>query len=108
MMRIVKDLWRGDISLAITFWALFIVGNEAFDLFGLVLRNSSYLDDTPSVVRTFIYTITVLGIIYLPFSLVCVWRSAGKYEGIKVWSYSARALTILMLSYAILTQIGVM
>ena len=54
-------LYRGDVSLPVTFW-----------VFYFVLCNVAYF-------------IPVVNFIYWVFATLAVWNSAGKYEGLALW-----------------------
>lgn len=92
-MELIKALWRGDVSLAKTFW-LFGVGVNW--LFGVGLYYLLMLD--PQVLSTPVFvTVCVLVVskmIYLPFICICIWRSANKYKGPQVGAILAKLVVI--------------
>lgn len=75
-------LWRGELSLPITFWLYGVFGLFLVSLPSIVL-DQIYpdLDDAP-VITVLIYAISFFSaIIYFVFIFVAIWRSAWKYRG---------------------------
>ena len=94
-MSWLKQLWRGELSLSNTFWLFGVFG--AFLLLPLLVFVLSkplglvfpYMDiyamNEPAGAAIFI-----AWIVYYIFALVAIWRSAGNYQGKKVWAILAR------------------
>lgn len=81
-MRFIKTVWRGDAGLATTYW---IWGT----LVGLLLGAAGLLvGETGSAFLAILYLAFI--VIYFIWVSVGVWRSAGKYQGKRIWSTLAR------------------
>ena len=94
----IVDLFRGDVPLATTYWVFGVLfGNIGFSL---IIKNI-YKHDL-SMLKTPI-GIWSMGlffcfiVIYSLFISIAVWRSAGKYQGNKLWGILARATVALNL-----------
>jgi hypothetical protein len=96
MKERVEDLWRGRVSLNVTFWHFAV-------LYGLLLNAATSM--------LFLYLITseaglpiliasfLLPIPYNIFVIVAVWRSAGRYSGPAEWVDWARFGTVLWMVF---------
>ena len=95
------SVWRGETSLAVTFWGYFVAGTIliqiVFAAIGAAVIYGMYsgVDDLESVkgmvalfVVASLYFLVLLP--YLVFSTIAVWRSAGAFEGALVWPVLAR------------------
>lgn len=88
-------LFRGDVSLFITYWLFGVViggigGKLA--LFALE-RNYSELNVIPGNRKYFILGAIAI-LLYSLFVMVAIWRSASKYQGDKVWAYLAKIIVV--------------
>lgn len=54
-------LYRGDVSLPVTFWVFYML------------------------IGTVVFFIPVVNFFYYVFSTLALWNSAGKYEGLALW-----------------------
>ena len=112
-MNLIRDLWRGDVPLWKIFWfyyittipLLFLIEDymmkgilsfspgpvgTVFDSVNLTLTETLlYLADAGLILY-----VAFFSLIYLPFILIGVWRSADKYQGRKIYSYLAKFVII--------------
>jgi len=92
-MELIRALWRGDISLARTFWLFFFCGNALLNI-ALIPINLSSFRFTP--IGWVIFTLLVMIItIYFPFTLIATWRSANKYQGLQRNAILAKLAVIM-------------
>lgn len=89
-------LFRGDISLPITYWVFgVLIGNVAFQIILKVIE-FKYIDIATSQVGSWaVIAFYWLAIGYSIFMLIAIWRSAGKYKGKAVWAGLARVAVVL-------------
>jgi hypothetical protein len=91
-MRLIKQLWAGEIPLGLAFWRYTVVYGLLLNLvthalfFALLVKDA----DTIPVVLAF-----VLPIPYNILMIVAVWRSADRYPGPKSSAEAARAAAVL-------------
>lgn len=92
----VKRLFRGDVSLPITYWVFgALIGNVGFQVI-LTIIEFNYLELTST--QTGAWSVTGfywLAISYSIFMLIAIWRSAGKYKGRAIWAGLARVAVVL-------------
>lgn len=91
-MELIKALWRGDISLAKTYW-----------LFGfcvILLLKLTFLCfySQPQILSTFIgqmffFLLVLFAVVYNPFILIAIWRSANK--SLSRYAIAAKFMVIL-------------
>ncbi len=81
-MGFIKTVWRGDAGLATTYWFWGLI-------VGLLIAAGGFAVGSAESV--------FLGVLYIAFVVlysiwvsVGVWRSAGKYQGKRVWATLAR------------------
>ena len=94
-MDLVKSLWRGDISLARTFWFFGLCVHallSAGESYLIRLHNQAPL---PSAGFMSLRVLQIFSIIYDLFIFICIWRSANKYEGSQSYAIAAKAMVIL-------------
>ena len=88
-------LFRGDISLPITYWVFFVlIGKFAFEIATKIIE-LNYID----IISTQTGEWSVMGfywstIAYSIFMLIATWRSAGKYQGKAIWAGLARVAVV--------------
>ena len=95
-----RRLWRGDVSLVVTFWFYYVFGNA---LLGGIDRgiDSAGVYDNVSGLGTIIFAFAILTLLYFAFTAVCVWRSANKYSrankatGRAFWGSVAKVFVVL-------------
>jgi hypothetical protein len=92
----VTRLFRGDISLPITYWVFgVLIGNVAFQIILKVIE-FRYIDIATSQVGSWaVMAFYWLAIGYGIFMLIAVWRSAGNFKGKAVWAGLARIAVVL-------------
>lgn len=89
-MNYIRKLWRGDVSLVVTFWVWYIflslIVSVIHDV--VVLWLSGY----PAIVLVVVVLLDLMILLYLVFITVAVWRSATKYQGKYIWELLAKTL----------------
>jgi hypothetical protein len=92
----IKRLFRGDVSLVITYWFFaFFILNVVFNVaFELVEYN--YVKIYSSVIGKWLsYGFDAFILLYNIFILVALWRSAEKYRGGKKWISVVRFIVVI-------------
>jgi hypothetical protein len=95
-MNLIKKLWRGEIPLWQTFWLYGV-------LFPIVVLILYPIPLKILVHFIFIYMVyifaffIVMGLLYPVVIFVAIWRSAGKYEGRKIWMWLLKILVVVMI-----------
>jgi len=79
-------LWRGQISLPVTYWVWGIGGKVVFRFAGRAMGEAPMLLLLPFVAVAATYEIVIL---------VAVWRSAGNHPGSPVWAALARLAVVV-------------
>lgn len=81
-MGFIKTVWRGDAGLAMTYW---VWGT----LVGLLIAAASIpLASAESTFLAVLYVaFAILHAIWVSFG---IWRSAGRYQGNRIWATLAR------------------
>ncbi len=92
-MQLIKDLWHGDIPLSKTFWLFGVCASVLFKAIFL------YFTFQPQIFSTDIgwiifLPITILALIYSPFILISIWRSANKYKGLARYAILAKVMVV--------------
>lgn len=89
-MHLIKALWKGEIPLATTFFAF---GMSVVFILNLYIGffDPSYYTGPRSLITM---TIDIFAFVYLPFIGICIWRSANKYKGNKVWAILAKIMSL--------------
>lgn len=80
-MELIKDLWRGNVPLSRTFWVF------GFGVNLLLTIALLYLNFQPNLLTTksgavFYLLVLLFSVIYGPFILIGIWRSANKHQGL--------------------------
>ena len=75
-------LWRGQISLAFTYWVVGFAGNFAILVIPLLT-----LDSLRGPMSTPHWIHLAISGVYFLFSAVCVGRAAGKLDRSKTWPF---------------------
>ena len=92
--NLVIDLWRGDISLAKTYWLFGVVVGICFAItFAFIEFQSSGLSEGFGPVV--IIGLILFYFIYAIFINIAIWRSASKYQGPKRWAILAKIMVII-------------
>lgn len=93
---LVKRLWTGQVSLPKTYWLAGVLVNLVLSviMFGVIGATEG---DPAAVIASF-----GVVMLYQIFIFVAIWRSAGFYQGPKVWAILARVAIVLgMISNAV-------
>ena len=77
------SLFRGEVSLAKTFWLYFVL----VFFVSHVIQSVIFRVGAPVWIG---FVIDIAFAVYLPLILISVWRSAGHYRGKRIWSVFAR------------------
>jgi hypothetical protein len=94
-MEFVKELWRGNASLPFSYWVVAVIGNALFTITDRILDGAGYYDFITEGMLIFIWGFIIVSTGYFLFTVVCVWRSATKYEGKTVWAILAKIAMVL-------------
>lgn len=84
-MGFVGRLWRGEVSLAVTFWIFFAVVTGFFRM----------LEGAPAAGGGTSGTAFAVSLAYYAFITVAVWRSSLKYRGPAVYPILAQGVMVL-------------
>ena len=84
-MNNIKKVWRGNLPLSMTFWAFGVGGYIAL----VVLMLAPLV-----IVNVLGYALSLAYVIFIP---VAIWRSAGKYDGSRLWPVLAKLVAALQL-----------
>ena len=93
-MELVKQLWRGDVPLARTYWMFGVLVGVFFSI-AAVLIEYIYIQISKSFGQVPIYVLLTAEYIYFPFIYVAIWRSSNKYTGPSYWATLAKVATVL-------------
>jgi hypothetical protein len=85
--NIVRRLWAGEVPLARAFWSYAVIGGTALNGLTTLLAMALLTMDAPATVAIAAF---VLPVPYNLLVLVAVWRSAGAYQGSRIWADLAR------------------
>ncbi|TAK08158.1 hypothetical protein EPO44_03005 [bacterium] len=93
-MDLIKELWRGDVPLSTAFWRF------GFGVNFLLNAAFLYLNFQPDILTTaigmiFFLLLLLFFIVYGPFILIAIWRSANKYQGFQRNAVAAKIVVIL-------------
>lgn len=83
----ISALWRGEFSLAMTYWGFAQLGGLVLAIPQLGLRVLK-LNDAADVLDG-------IALVYSVVVIVGIWRSAARYTGHRIWADLARAATVL-------------
>ena len=87
-MRLIINLWAGDVPLVRTFWIFGVFVVVVFVYVPPIFYLSGSLPTIPAI-RALSAAHFWISLIYVFFVIVAIWRSAIKYEGSKIWSFMA-------------------
>jgi hypothetical protein len=92
---IVRQLWRGDVRLPITYWVFGALVGLAVGLAYMVIE-FNYMKIANSSFGPFLLLfLAIIVIIHQMFWSIATWRSARKYNGSRVWSVLARVAVVI-------------
>ena len=91
--RAMASVWRGEYSLATTYWGFSQLGGLllAIPQFGLRLLKYDRVADVVDGVAVAYAVIVIVGI----------WRAASRYRGHRIWADLARAATLMPILFAL-------
>ncbi len=92
MMRLIKQLWAGEIPLGQAFWLYNVVYGLLLNLVTLALFLALLVRDANIVLVALAFA---LPIPYNLLMIVAVWRSADRYQGPKSWAELARIAALI-------------
>ena len=95
----VVRLWRGEVSLPVTYWVWGVLCNglaRVLILMVLLLTNASLV-----LART----AAVLYLAYSVFIIVAIWRSSSRYAGPRIWKDLARLSLALLLIFRLVDRL---
>lgn len=93
-MGTIKKLWKGNLSLFLTFW---LFGIAIFIIFRLLFYyiNQNYIEFTSKFGSYPLYFLSSVSLIYSLFIWVAIWRSSDKYKGSQYLAAAAKLVVIL-------------
>jgi len=108
----VLRLWRGDISLPITYWVFLVLARVVQAtitwVIGFYARGVWEVNCTTVACwfgvlafSIFVVAIVLFSLVYTVFSSIAVWRSSRKYEGPQVWAWLAQLTVVTGIFVAI-------
>lgn len=104
IMDYIIKLWRGDELLVVTYWVFGFGVNLLFNICSKVLDRQD-----PSEINGWATIILILvAVLYAPYILVCVWRSANKYKGNPIWSSLAKISVVVSVCGVGATILGIL
>ena len=96
----VARLWAGEVPLHRAFWDVAVIGGLVVNLTTSLLFLVLITADRPVAALIVGYGLSVP---YNGLALVAVWRSAGRYEGERMWADLARVASLVWLAALSLT-----
>lgn len=94
-METIRELWRGEISLPRTYWLWGSVIYGLVVVFVGTLMIAALVAATGFPFLTSVWqSFIILGGMFMN---VAIWRSAGNYQGPRVWTIVARIIAVLSL-----------
>lgn len=94
-MEFIKELWRGNVKLVITFWIVSFIGNALFATLGGFLEGIGFYDQFTNKKQFIILSFSIIFILFYFFTLVCVWKSSSKYTGRTLWATLAKIYVVI-------------
>ncbi len=110
-MGFVKQVWRGEKSLAFTYWIFAVLGNLAFKVVDAYMPQLGYGENSTQGML-----FLLLNLFYAVFISVAVWRSASVYitkgketeNGATEWGYVAKSMVMIGWVLPVLLMIGLL
>ena len=110
-MKLIKDLWHGDVPLVMTYWVYGIIFGNIAGYSILYLMDGAIVNDMISGVLI-LYIVFIALLVHI---LVSIWRSSSNYISTKksegnsaFWGYAAKvmvALAVLRVFIAIMQEL---
>lgn len=88
-------MWRGEQSLAMTYWVFGVLGGLVFRVIFEVLDRHVFHISAMKGGEALYLLALLLFFVYFIIVYVGIWRSAGRYEGPGAWTVLARVLVVL-------------
>ncbi|MHA3318962.1 hypothetical protein [Legionella pneumophila] len=93
-MEYIKKLWKGDISLGITFWVFGVVVLGCFRILFYFI-NQNYISIIVKYGNYPIYILSAIALLYSFFIWIAIWSSSIKYNGSKFIAAVAKVIVII-------------
>ena len=93
-MDLIKGLWRGNVPLSRTFWLFGFGVNLLLTIALLYLTLQTDLLTT-KIGAIFYLLLLLFFVIYGPFILIGIWRSASQYQGFQRYAIAAKIMVII-------------
>ena len=106
MMALIRDLWRGDLTLVKTYWLFGVVGGIFFHIAFTYIEYQSAVFST-GFGPAFVFGLVIFFFTYSAFILVAIWRSANKYQGLQRYAILAKVGVILGVMALIKTMLAI-
>ena len=100
-MSELKKVWRGEISLPVTYWLWGVV--VANILLGRML--GFIIDATQNEFLGLLHTVFAIAVNVL--AVIAIWRSAISYKGHPAWALLARLSSVVNVALLALAALGV-
>lgn len=99
-MKMIINIWNGNLSLGKTFWLVFMLGTSVLTIISFLIEEN--YENISEVGALFSLIFILFFYIYLIYSYVGTWRSASKYamsakkkrKGAG-WAYAAQTVVVL-------------
>jgi hypothetical protein len=93
-MDLIRDLWRGDVSLTKTCWLFGVAAGVCFAIvFAFIEYRSTGL--STGLGPAFILGLILFYFVYVSFINVAIWRSANNYGGPKGYAILAKVMVLI-------------
>ncbi len=92
-MDLIRELWRGNVGLSRTFWVFGIAVNLLLT-FAILYLNAQGGILTTGMGVILLLVLSSFSIIYYPFILIAIWRSANKYQGLRRLVIAAKVAVV--------------
>ena len=102
-MGFIKSLWHGNHGLAFTYWVIYVIGNVILTILVRLMDAGGLLDEPSGGLSFAFWSVLIISLIYFFYSVFCVWASANKYVGRKLWSISGKVVTGLGTIWSIIS-----
>ena len=101
--QLLKLLWRGELSLAVTYWGFGWMGSYVVSIPFLILEHI-YPDPTvaPVIAGFLLVIFSLFGVMYIGTMSVAIFRSAGNYLGWEIWATLARMSVLFVVVFGLI------
>jgi hypothetical protein len=97
-MNYIYKHWRGELSLAVSFWINFFLLNVALRLFAVWFTQSTPVKHPVIASRIIIIYLILFLVICYPWQIIGLWRACNRHikeSGKNLWARTAQVLVIL-------------